>query len=116
PRDPRYCFNHEELPKQAICADCAESFCSNCLVTFQGRSLCGPCKNYRVRALQRPGPLSRFAQASAAMALLSAVFMTLLAYVSNFWLIGIVAYIPPIAALVLGFTALREVEKEPELG
>lgn len=116
PRDPNFCFNHEELPRQTNCADCGESFCINCLVTFQGRSLCGPCKNFRARVLERPLPVSRFAQASATLAILSALFMTLLAYVAKSWLIGVVAFVPPIAALILGILALREFEQEERIG
>src|SRR5262249_10949676 len=60
-RDPQYCFNHEEVAKQACCADCGESFCAGCLIRFAGTELCGPCKNYRVRTLQRPVPASNLA-------------------------------------------------------
>src|SRR5262245_18483999 len=36
PRDPQFCFNHEETARQATCGDCGESFCSGCLVSFAG--------------------------------------------------------------------------------
>jgi hypothetical protein len=34
--DPAYCLNHEEAPKEAMCAACHGSFCSACVVTLQG--------------------------------------------------------------------------------
>jgi hypothetical protein len=72
PRDPRLCFNHEETARQTTCGDCGESFCSACLVAFAGATLCGPCKNYRVKDLQRVPPPSNLAVLSALTALLTA--------------------------------------------
>src|SRR5262245_3184956 len=53
-RDPDSCFNHQDRRKTTTCADCGEAFCDACTVTVRDQTLCGPCKNYRVRALQRP--------------------------------------------------------------
>src|SRR5439155_6032950 len=44
--DPNFCFNHDTRPKQKICDDCGLPFCDDCIVTFRGQTLCGPCKNY----------------------------------------------------------------------
>ena len=53
-RDPAFCFNHEDVPSVQKCADCGEVFCAGCIVTFLDATLCGPCKNYRLRKMQRP--------------------------------------------------------------
>src|SRR5438132_8967068 len=52
--DPNFCLQHPTTPSKSPCADCREGFCADCLVTFQGESLCGPCKNFRVRLLDAP--------------------------------------------------------------
>src|SRR5271165_6423543 len=39
PRDSNHCFNHEEVPRQTACGDCNESFCADCLVSFEGATL-----------------------------------------------------------------------------
>ena len=46
------------MPRTQACADCKEPFCAGCLVAFQGQSICGPCKNFRLRRLQRPARVS----------------------------------------------------------
>src|SRR5262249_26054512 len=59
--NPRYCLNHDEKPSEAVCDDCKMSFCAGCVVTLQDKTVCGPCKNFRVRGLNRPArvtPLS----------------------------------------------------------
>ena len=38
------CIKHAELPAVATCSACAESFCSQCLVTIQGAKYCAECK------------------------------------------------------------------------
>ncbi len=70
-RDPAFCFNHEQGPREASCGDCGESFCGACLVAFDGADLCGPCKNYRVKNLQRAIPASNLSIVSLLVALLS---------------------------------------------
>src|SRR5437762_175184 len=43
-RNAAYCLNHQDVVKQRACVDCGEGFCDDCVVTFQGKVLCGPCK------------------------------------------------------------------------
>ncbi|MBI3410391.1 MAG: DUF4190 domain-containing protein [Planctomycetes bacterium] len=115
PRDPRYCFNHEELLKEGACTDCGENFCSNCLVAFQGQTRCGPCKNYRVRGLLWPTPTSKLALASAFLAFVPAFFLIAPAHSSGLWFLGTLAMVPQVIALVLGLLALRASERDPNL-
>lgn len=56
--NPDYCLNHDDTPRAQTCADCRLSFCEVCTVSFQGQMLCGPCKNFRLRALSRPPRIS----------------------------------------------------------
>ena len=48
----------QNLPAERTCESCAERFCSHCLVTFQGKLLCGPCKNAVIKALDEPPRIS----------------------------------------------------------
>src|SRR4051794_30074890 len=41
--DPNQCFNHESRKKQKNCEECGLPFCDNCVVTFRGQVMCGPC-------------------------------------------------------------------------
>jgi hypothetical protein len=68
-RDRNYCFNHQDLEVERTCESCAERFCAHCLVLFQGRNLCGPCKNARIKALDEPPKLSGLAVTAALLAL-----------------------------------------------
>ena len=47
------CVNHPFVSEVAQCADCDTPLCSDCVVTLEGRSLCGPCKDAVVRRLER---------------------------------------------------------------
>jgi hypothetical protein len=38
------CIKHAEAPAAGTCAACAESFCSQCLVTIKGEKYCAECK------------------------------------------------------------------------
>jgi hypothetical protein len=67
-RDPRFCFNHDQVARHGACADCGESFCADCLATFAGSALCAPCKNVRAKTLlatQGPSKLSILCLVSA---------------------------------------------------
>ena len=113
------CLNHQDRPLQEKCADCGEGFCADCLLHFQGRTLCGPCKNYRLRATDRPGTMSN-----------KAIFAVLLAMaagpgVACMWPFGatgivtlmcLLALLLQLGAVVLGGLALRETDANPRLG
>src|SRR6266545_1652279 len=112
-RDSRFCLNHEETPKQKNCSDCGEAFCADCLVELRGQTLCGPCKNFRARLLQRPPQLSGKA--------LSSVLVGLLCLPLPFWLMSLgltsdttyltlLALVPQLIALALGVLAVRDTE------
>lgn len=117
-RDPRFCFNHEEVPRQAACVDCGENFCLGCLVSFEGESLCGPCKNYRVRLMQKALPASGLAKLSLALALAVVPLALCLSPLGRpgFPWGAVLSLVPQAAALVLGVLALRAVETDASIG
>ncbi|MBI2194631.1 MAG: YIP1 family protein [Planctomycetes bacterium] len=47
------CVNHPLVADIAQCAQCGKALCADCVVTLEGRELCGPCKNQAVRIVQR---------------------------------------------------------------
>jgi hypothetical protein len=113
--DPAYCLNHETVLSQHKCPDCGEAFCGDCVLTFQGTMLCGPCKNYRVRRLLRPPQLSGMALASVLLALIAApvsLCVAALAASSGGSLVSLLALLPELLALGLGALALRVTETD----
>jgi hypothetical protein len=98
------------------------------VVTLQGQTLCGPCKNFRIRGLNRPARLSPLAIVSLILALVC----TLVAVILTFLAIGLtvasengvygsviacfVAMILAAAELIVGWMALRQIERQANLG
>ena len=42
------CLKHPDTPSAGTCSGCAEPFCTNCLVTVQGKKYCADCKSMAV--------------------------------------------------------------------
>ena len=125
--DPRYCLNHDDTAAEHSCADCKSAFCAGCLLTFQGRTLCGPCKNFRIRAMNRPAHVSGLAITALVVGLVSGpvVFclntFSLLSQGTNPSLataiaLGFVGLVVPVGGLVLAWLALREMDTKPATG
>jgi len=115
--DPGYCLNHETVPSQHKCPDCGEAFCPDCVLTLLGTTLCGPCKNYRVRRMMRPPQLSGLALTSALLALMTgplALCLYPFASSSGASLWSLVALVPQIVAFALGAIALRTTETDAQ--
>lgn len=118
PRNSANCFNHPDTPKSESCASCKEPFCTSCLVNFQGALVCGPCKNYRLRALQRPAQLSVMAVLAALLSLGAGgvwPFVVLMgaglkAQATGIVVLGAIGLVPQLAALVMAAVALRAIE------
>jgi hypothetical protein len=117
--DPNFCFHHPTVPAKSPCADCREGFCADCLVTLQGESLCGPCKNFRVRLVDMPPRVSTMAVVSLILALvtgpLALCVLPLGRSTATFYL-SLATLLPQVAALVLGILGLREAEMSPKIG
>jgi hypothetical protein len=91
------------------------------VVTLQGKTLCGPCKNFRVRGLHRPGRASPLAIVALVLGLVGGAISFVLGLVAgtqtsaggttavgvSLCLIGLIL---PAAALVVSRLALRDVE------
>src|SRR5206468_1042191 len=69
--NPAYCFNHDEAAATTTCGDCKLPFCAACVVGFKGKTLCGPCKNFRIRGATRPPRVSALAVVALVVALAS---------------------------------------------
>jgi hypothetical protein len=113
--DPAYCLNHETVLSQHKCPDCGEAFCGDCVVTFQGTTLCGPCKNYRVRRLLRPPQLSGLALTSALLAFFGGPLgfgLAAFAASSGAFVLSLLALLPQLLAFGLGALGLRATEAD----
>ncbi|MCS7045159.1 MAG: hypothetical protein NZO58_02260 [Gemmataceae bacterium] len=119
PTDPERCFNHDQRPRQHVCAVCELPFCEDCVVRFRGRVLCGPCKNYEIALLQRPPRLPGQAVLSALAASASGVLVLILALTgptrADWYLAGAAATLQ-LAAVAFGLWALRAAQNDPRLG
>src|SRR5262249_29219440 len=117
--NPGQCFNHQDRPVLHKCEDCGEGFCADCVIRFQGKILCGPCKNFRLRRTDRTATLSGKALTALILALCAAPAVACL---WPFGMNGIVAVMAILALLVqmgatvLGALAIRETENNPKLG
>jgi hypothetical protein len=119
PWDPTHCFNHPDSPCQQTCADCGVTFCEDCVATFQGAVLCGPCKNLRVRRLHQRQRISGLAIAALLVAVLGgpAGFCVLsLAVGSQHPPLAWAGILPPLVGLSLGMAALNQIESNPKVG
>ena len=117
--DPNSCLNHPQTRASETCESCGERFCDACLVTLEQRRLCGPCKNFRLRVLQRPTRVSGLAVTSALVSLGMGVCGHCLLFMgAGSQQVGMAYFsvVPQVAALVLGIFAVRQVETEPRAG
>lgn len=112
------CFQHEQAAATRTCADCGVGFCEACLVKLQGETLCGPCKNLRLRRLQRPPRLSMPAVLSTVFALAAApVSLCVTGAASESGHAGVTVFgaVLPLTAIVLGAVALPQIERDSRL-
>jgi energy-converting hydrogenase Eha subunit A len=122
-RDPRFCFHHPQAAAELTCAACGEKFCPACVVTFRKERLCGPCKNFRVRRIQRPRDVSVMAILSPLVAVIAGGFWAMVLGVSaagkperstvlTLWVIGM---LPQLIAMTMGALALQKMEQDPRV-
>jgi hypothetical protein len=123
-----YCLNHDETPKDVICEACHCSFCSACVVALQGQTLCGPCKNFRVGGSSRPARLSPLAIVAFVLALVGILITLILTLVAVFTTVKtetgplaailccLVALVLASGELIVGWLALRQIDRQPSLG
>lgn len=120
PRDRNYCFNHPSVRIEHTCADCGETFCGGCVVAFQEGTRCGPCKNFKIRATQRPASVSVMAILAPLLALgagllwLFVMLMVAGAQAGAAAIAGtaIIGLFPQLIAFTLAGLALMKVESE----
>jgi hypothetical protein len=114
--DPNYCFNHESRPRQKVCDDCGLSFCDDCVLMFRGQTLCGPCKNYEAKLLQRAPQISPLAAVSLLVAFVAGPLMFCLVSLGAQRGLGLIALVPQVFALAAGYFALRKIQSDPGIG
>jgi hypothetical protein len=124
-RDPSLCFNHPDVPSVRTCAACGEHFCDNCVITLRDRTLCGPCKNFDVRTMQRSAGVSSLAIVSLCVGLISnpIAFCSTLAAMgaqtensAGMFVASLIGVVAPLAAVAAGVRALADIDKKPRLG
>jgi hypothetical protein len=125
---PEFCFHHDEEASEATCEACRLSFCSACVVTIRGQTLCGPCKNFRIRGLNRPPRMSPLAIVALVLSLVSGpvTFILSLIALGTFLNPGaspvaavflcLLSIALPATALVLGVMALRDIDSRAHVG
>lgn len=120
--DPNRCFVHSHAAKKDVCAECRLAFCGDCLVMLNGAALCGPCKNHRLRATQRPPHLSVLALLAPLLSI-GAGFLWILVFGAavesgspqGMAVVGMIGLIPQGIAALLAALALRRVERDPRV-
>jgi hypothetical protein len=125
--NPNFCLNHDEVASQETCAECRLRFCKACVVTLQGRTLCGPCKNFRIGALSQPARVAPLSIVALIVSLVSGPVTLVLTMfglgmyhqrgaVAGALLPCMVSLAMPVGGLILGGMALREIERKPHVG
>ena len=125
---PKFCvLNHDELPTEHTCgshAGCRSA--RKCVVELQGEMLCGPCKNFKMRGMQRPSSVTTLSTVSVVGAVvagpisfcLSIIGVGMLAQGAGAGAVffGVIGLLLPLGVLVLSFWALKEIESKPRTG
>jgi hypothetical protein len=126
--NPAFCLNHDETPSTIACDACRQRFCAACVVTLEGKTLCGPCKNFRLRGLGRAAPVTAWSVLALVAALVSgpvAFCLNIFAFLSHVGSTGtagltvvlaLLALILPGGSLALAFYALRDIDRRPSAG
>jgi tetratricopeptide (TPR) repeat protein len=106
------CLNHPGAAAETACAGCRRPFCPSCLVSLQGRLLCGPCRDTRVARMQ--GDTGSPTMADQILPVRNPQALTGY-YIGVFSLIPCFGLVAGPAALILGMRGLRAVRERPEL-
>ena len=124
---PNVCFNHDETASEQTCAECRLPFCAACVVTLQGRTLCGPCKNFYLRGLSRPPRVVPHAIVALVLGLVSGpvtLILTLMAVglqlrdgaATAGVVLCLVSLILPVGGLITAWLGLRQIETQAQAG
>src|SRR5262249_37864666 len=98
-----------------------------CVVALQGKTVCGPCKNFRVRGLNRPMRVTPLSIITLVVGLVSGPITFCLGLFTVVGqekspstavviMLGVIGLILPVATLVLARYALREMERKANTG
>ena len=125
--NPNFCLHHDESDAEAACDACKLPFCKLCVVSIQGRTLCGPCKNFQIAGMGQPPRVLPLAVVSLVVSLVSGPVTLILTLVAMGLHIGegatggavvlcLLAVLLPAAGLWLTGSALRQIESRPQVG
>jgi hypothetical protein len=117
-RDPTRCFNHPYLNQEHTCTLCNEHFCGHCVVTFQEKTYCGPCKNYQVRTLNKPPQPSLLAIFALIVGISAGPLgFCLLPFAVTGWIVPFLAFalLFQMFGIALGVLALMRMQQNPLL-
>ncbi len=126
--NPAFCLNHDETASVHTCAECRLPFCADCVVTLKGAILCGPCKNFRLRAQTRAPRVLPLAIIGLVVAIASgpvAVCLSVFSFSSHYTphsslaatvVLAILGMLVPAGAMVLSGLALHGIETRPNVG
>jgi hypothetical protein len=124
---PNFCLQHDEDPSEVNCDACKLPFCKRCVVSIQGQTLCGPCKNFRIAGLGRPPRILPLAVYALVISLVSGPVTLILSLVAMGLHISegataaavvlcLLGSSLPITGLILAGLALRQIETRPQVG
>jgi predicted Zn finger-like uncharacterized protein len=119
-----HCFNHDDAPAVHRCVDCGEPFCAACLVLLQKKTVCGPCKDFRLRLLERPPRTSGLAILALVLGLAGTSFGICLTALQQSahpqaWtravVLGALGLCAPLLTFMTGADALRAIARTTKL-
>ena len=124
--NPKYCYHHDDSPRETTCSACRLPFCSACVVNLRDETLCGPCKNFNLAGMGRAERVLPLSIVSFVVALAGGPVALILSLVAiplvregmalaalALCLIGAVL---PVGGLVLARLALRLIDKQAQSG
>jgi hypothetical protein len=125
--NPKFCYHHDESPREATCSACRLPFCASCVVSQQGETLCGPCKNFRLAGMGRAERVLPLAIVSFVVSLAGGPVALILSLVGvglfrtegmamAALALCLVGAAIPIGGLILSRMALRLIDKQAQSG
>ena len=125
--NPKFCYHHDDSPSETTCSACRLPFCASCVVSLQGETLCGPCKNFRLAGLGRAERVLPLAIVSFVVSLAGGPVALILSLVGVGLFRGdgtpmvalalcLVGAGIPVGGLILSRMALRLIDKQAHRG
>jgi hypothetical protein len=125
--NPKFCYHHDDSSSEAICSACRLPFCASCVVSLQGETLCGPCKNFRLAGMGRAERVLPLAVVSFVVSLAGGPVALILSLVGvglfrsegmtmAALALCLVGASIPVGGLILSRLALRRIDEQAQNG